>query len=88
MPPYILLFTISFLFLSLFSTHILVTGRFSPFPIRTPGRFGPIPFWSGRFGQGRFGSILGVGRFGPILVGHFGPLILFSYLDEKSFLSS
>ena len=32
------------------------------------GRFGPIPFRSGRFGP-----ILEVGRFGPILVGRFGP---------------
>ena len=46
-----------------------VTGRFGPIPVRTPGRFGPIPFRSGRFGP-----ILEVGRFGPILVGRFGPL--------------
>ena len=45
-----------------------------PIPVRTPGRFGPIPFRSGRFGLGRFGPILEVGRFGPILVGRFGPL--------------
>ena len=51
-----------------------VTGRFGPIPVRTPGRFGPIPFRSGRFGLGRFGPILEVGRFGPILVGRFGPL--------------
>ena len=46
----------------------LVTDRFGPIPVRTPGRFGPIPFRSGRFGP-----ISGVSRFGPILVGHFGP---------------
>ena len=48
---------------------IMVTGRFGPIPVRTPGRFGPISFRSGRFGL-----ILEVGRFGPILVGRFGPL--------------
>ena len=48
---------------------VTVTGRFGPIPVRTPGRFGPIPFRSGRFGP-----ILEVGRFGPILVGRFGPL--------------
>ena len=47
----------------------MVTGRFGPIPVRTPGRFGPIPFRSGRFGP-----ILEVGRFGPVLVGRFGPL--------------
>ena len=51
-----------------------VTGRFGPIPIRTPGRFGPIPFRSGHFGLGRFDPILEVGRFGPILVGRYGPL--------------
>ena len=55
-------------------TMLMVTGRFGPIPVRTPGRFGPIPFRSGRFGLGRFGPILEVGRFGPILVGRFGPL--------------
>ena len=56
-------------------THLRsVTGRFGPIPVRTPGRFGPIPFRSGRFGLGRFGPTLEVGRFGPILVGRFGPL--------------
>ena len=33
-----------------------------------------VCFWSGRFGLGHFGQILEVGLFGPILVGHFGPL--------------
>ena len=51
-----------------------VTGRFGPFPVRTPGRFGPIPIRLGLFGLGRFGPISGVGHFGPILVGRFGPL--------------
>ena len=49
-------------------------GRFGPISIRTPGRFGPIPFKSGRFGLGRFGPISVVGRFGPILVGRVNPL--------------
>ena len=40
-----------------------VMGHFGPIPVRTPGGFGPIPF-----GSGRFGPILGVGRFGSILV--------------------
>ena len=51
-----------------------VTGRFGPIPVRTLGRFGPIPFRSGHFGLGCFGRILEVGRFGPVLVGCFGPL--------------
>ena len=51
----------------------MVTGRFGPIPVRTPGRFGPITFPSGRFGLGRFCPISGVGRFGPILAGRFGP---------------
>ena len=34
-----------------------VTGHFGPIPVRTPGRFGPIHFRSGRFGPGRFGPI-------------------------------
>ena len=54
----------------------MVTGRFGPIPVRTPGHFGPIPFRSGRFGLGRFGPISGVGRFGPTLAGRFGPLYL------------
>ena len=49
-------------------------GSFRSYPVRTPGRFGPIPFRSGRFGPGRFGPISGVSCFGPILVGRFGPL--------------
>ena len=53
-----------------------VTGRFGPIPVRTPGLVGPIPFRSGRFGLDRFGPISGVGRFGPILAGRFGPLYL------------
>ena len=39
-----------------------------------PGRFGPIPFRSGRFGPGRFGPISGVSRFGPVGAGRFGPI--------------
>ena len=39
-----------------------------------PGRFGPIPVRSGRFGPGRFGPISGVSRFGPTWAGRFGPL--------------
>ena len=57
-----------------YCTMVEVTGRFGPIPVRTPGRFGPIPFRSGCFGLGRFGPILEVGRFVPILVGRFGPL--------------
>ena len=33
---------------------------------KNPGRFGPIPVRSGRFGPGRFGPISGVSRFGPV----------------------
>ena len=51
-----------------------VTGCFGPIPVWTPGRFGPIPSWSGPFGLWRFRSISGVGRFGPVLTGRFGPL--------------
>ena len=49
-------------------------GSFGPISVWTPGRFGPILFRSGRFGLSRFGPILEVCRFGPILVGRFGPL--------------
>ena len=49
----------------------MVTGHFGPIPVRTPGRFGPIPFLSGGFSP-----ISGMGRFGLILVGRFGPLYL------------
>ena len=52
----------------------MVTGRYGPIPPRTPGRFGTIPFRSGRFGLDRFGPISGVGRFCPILAGRFSPL--------------
>ena len=41
-----------------------VTGGFGLIPVRTSGRFGPIPFWSGCCGL-----ILEVGVFVPILVG-------------------
>ena len=54
----------------------VVTGHFGPIPVWTPGRFGPISFRSGRLGLGRFGPISGVGQFGPILVGRFGPLYI------------
>ena len=37
-----------------------------------PGRFGPIPVRSGRFGPGRFGPISGVSCFGPVGAGGFG----------------
>ena len=39
-----------------------------------PGRFGPIPVRSGRFGPGRFGPISGVSLFGPVGAGRFGPI--------------
>ena len=58
----------------------------SNIPVRTLGRFGPIPFRSGRFGLGRFGPILEVGRFGPVLVGRFGPLYFIYFLGNKFFL--
>ena len=57
-----------------------VTGCFGPIPVRTPGCFGPIPFRSGRFGL-----ILEVGCFGPVLVGRFGPLYLICFLGNKKF---
>ena len=53
-----------------------VTGRFGPIPVRTPGRFG----------LGRFGPILEVGRFGPVVVGRFGPLYFIYFLGNKFFL--
>ena len=56
----------------------LVRGRFSPIPVRTLSRFGPMPFRSGSFGP-----ISGVGRFGLILVG-FGSL-LYRFLCIKKF---
>ena len=43
-------------------------------PMMNPGRFGPIPVRSGRFGPGRFGPISGVSRFGPVGAGRFGPI--------------
>ena len=46
-----------------------VTGCFGPIPAQSPGRFSPISF---RYG--RFGPILGLGCFGPILAGCFVPL--------------
>ena len=57
----------------LISTHINISvfenpGRFGPIPVRS-GRFGP-----GRFGPGRFGPISGVGRFGPLGADRFGPI--------------
>ena len=42
--------------------------------VTNPGRFGPIPVRSGRFGPGRFGPISGVSRFGPTGVGRFCPI--------------
>ena len=39
-----------------------------------PGRFGPIPVRSGRFGPGRFGPNFGASRFGPAGAGRFGPV--------------
>ena len=39
-----------------------------------PGRFGPIPVRSGRFGPGRFGPISGVSRFGPVGASRSGPV--------------
>ena len=48
--------------ISFFVQYISGNGYFDPIPVRTPGRFGPIPFR-----LGRFGPTWGVGRFGPFL---------------------
>ena len=64
-------------FMSLLS--FLNPGRFGPIPVRS-GRFGPISGLSrfGPTGVGRFGPISKVGRFGPILgVSRFGLIYLF-----------
>ena len=53
-----------------------VAGRFGPKPFRTLGRFGPESFRPGRFGLGRFGPILVLGRFGQI-GGSFRPIFFF-----------
>ena len=45
---------------------------FRPYSHSDPGHFSPYPFRSGQFGP-----ILGVGHFGPILVGRFGPPYFF-----------
>ena len=45
-----------------------------PKPYLNPGRFGPIPVWSGRFGSGSFGPISGLSCFGPTGAGRFGPV--------------
>ena len=42
--------------------------------LMNPGRFGPIPVRSGRFGPGRFGPISEVSRFGLVGAGRFGPI--------------
>ena len=55
--------------ISVIPVILVGNGSFRSFPVRTPGRFGPIPFRSGRFGP-----ISGVSRFGQILVGRFDPL--------------
>ena len=66
-----------------------VSDRFGPIPIRTLGCFDPIPFRSGRFGMGRFSSISGVGRFGPVWQVVSAHLILYSCLgNKKIFLAS
>ena len=43
-------------------------------PRSNPGRFGPIPVRSDRFGLGRFGLIYGMSRFSPTGAGRFGPV--------------
>ena len=58
----------------------MVTDSYGPIAVRTLGRFIPIPFRSGRFGQ-----ILQVGRFGQILVGRFSSLYFCSFLGNKKF---
>ena len=66
-----------FLFIFLYDTaypkwSLLLTLKA---PITTnPGRFGPIPLRSGRFGPRRFGPISGVSRFSPVGAGRFGPI--------------
>ena len=52
----------------LISTHINISV------FENPGRFGPIPVRSGRFGPGRFGPISGVSRFGPLGADRFRPI--------------
>ena len=59
-----------------FWLYNLVAGRFGPKPFRTLGRFGPESFRPGRFGLGRFGPILELGRFGQI-GGSFRPIFFF-----------
>ena len=48
-----------------------LTGRFGAIPVWSPGRFGPIPFRSGRFS--------------PFSVGHFGPLYFIPFLGNEMF---
>ena len=50
-------------------------GRFGPIPVRS-GRFGPISGESrfGPVGAGRFGPISGMSHFGPVGAGRFGPI--------------
>ena len=52
----------------------LTTGHLRKLCRMNPGRFGPIPVRSGRFGPSRFGPISGVSRFGPVGAGRFGPI--------------
>ena len=62
----------------------MVTGRFGPIPVWTPGRFVPIPFRSGRFDPNSW-----LGHFGPTLVSHFGLLCIKQFLiGFKSALAS
>ena len=68
-----------------FSPDTMVAGRFGPKPFRTLGRFGPESFRPGRFGLGRFGPILELGRFGQI-GGSFRP-IFFSAQGEGFLIS-
>ena len=56
-----------------------VTGRFDPFPVRTPGCFSPILFLSGCIGLGRFSPISGVGCFCQLWWVVSAHYILYSY---------
>ena len=68
--------------------RLRVKSSFGPIHVRTPGHFGPIPFWSSRFEPVHFGPISGVCRFGPVLMGRFGSLYFIQFKQAiKSFIS-
>ena len=53
----------------------IVTGRFGPNLVLNPGRFGPVSFRSGRFGQGFMG-----GSFWPNCDESFRPTLFYIVL--------